>query len=297
MPYAHPAPAASILLKGGMLFVSIQQRFNGVLLATDYDDTLYGTDFSISPENRRAIEYFVAEGGLFTVSTGRSYINFAIQMATQNLPINTPVVLSNGASIYDFQRNEMLRETHLRPEIAADLAEVCQKFPTVAFEAYHGNHVYVHNANDVTQRHLERAKLSGISLPIPEIPLPWSKAILQEDDHRLLEAARVYMAEKWGGKYEVIFSNPVLLEITDKGVNKGTAVLWLADHLKIERSHIYCVGNGHNDLPMLEVSAVPFAPANCELALKRNGVTILPSCDESCIARLIDHLDRRYAKS
>lgn len=276
--------------------MSGQDKFSGVLLATDYDDTLYGTDFSISPENRNAIEYFVAEGGRFTVSTGRSYINFAIQMETQNLPINTPVVLSNGASIFDFGRNAMLRETHLRTEVAADLEEVCKMFPTLAFEAYHANHVYVHNSNDVTKRHLDRAKLTGISLPIKEMPLPWNKAILQEDDHTILKAARQYMAEKWGAKYEVIFSNPVLLEVTDKGVNKGTAVLWLADHLNIERSHIYCVGNGHNDLPMLEVSAVPFAPANCEMALKRSGATILPSCDESCIARLIDHLDRRYSK-
>ena len=38
-------------------------RFRGVLLATDYDDTLYSTNATISPENRQAIEYFVAEGG------------------------------------------------------------------------------------------------------------------------------------------------------------------------------------------------------------------------------------------
>ena len=48
-------------------------RFRGVLLATDYDDTLYSTNATISPENRQAIEYFVAEGGKFCISTGRSY--------------------------------------------------------------------------------------------------------------------------------------------------------------------------------------------------------------------------------
>ena len=30
-------------------------RFRGVLLATDYDDTLYSTNATISPENRQAI--------------------------------------------------------------------------------------------------------------------------------------------------------------------------------------------------------------------------------------------------
>ena len=56
-------------------------RFTGVLLATDYDDTLYDSQGTISPENRQAICRFVDQGGLFCISTGRSYINFAIQMA------------------------------------------------------------------------------------------------------------------------------------------------------------------------------------------------------------------------
>ena len=55
-------------------------KFSGVLLATDYDDTLYDSKGTISPENRAAIDRFLAEGGLFSISTGRSYINFVIQM-------------------------------------------------------------------------------------------------------------------------------------------------------------------------------------------------------------------------
>ena len=65
-------------------------KFSGVLLATDYDDTLYSSDCTISQENRQAIARFVAEGGLFCISTGRSYINFAIQMERERLPVNTP---------------------------------------------------------------------------------------------------------------------------------------------------------------------------------------------------------------
>ena len=41
-------------------------KFSGVLLATDYDDTLYSSDCTISQENRQAIARFVAEGGPLT---------------------------------------------------------------------------------------------------------------------------------------------------------------------------------------------------------------------------------------
>lgn len=269
-------------------------RFSGVLLATDYDDTLYDSHATISRENRAAIERFVAEGGLFTISTGRSYINFAIQMEKEHLPVNAPVILSNGASIYDFAQGRVLWERTLPPEAARHVAEVCAAFPEVGVEAYHGDEVYTFRPNSVTRRHLARCKLTGQPRPLEEMPLPWIKAILQHEDMGYLERVQAYLHEHWTGAYEVTFSNHTLLEMTAQGANKGTSVLWLADYLGVARDHIYCIGNGINDIPMLEVSAVPFAPANCYKEVRAAAQEILTSCDESCIARLIEQLEERY---
>ena len=52
-------------------------KFDGVLLVSDFDDTLYGSDFTVSPENVHALTYFVQEGGTFTVATGRAHATFA----------------------------------------------------------------------------------------------------------------------------------------------------------------------------------------------------------------------------
>ena len=70
-------------------------KFDGVLLASDFDDTLVSSDCVLSPGNRAALEYFTREGGRFTVSTGRARRTFAPYASS--LPINAPVVLSNGA--------------------------------------------------------------------------------------------------------------------------------------------------------------------------------------------------------
>lgn len=72
-------------------------KFDGVLLVSDFDDTLYGSDFTVSPENVHALTYFVQEGGTFTVATGRAHATFAPVFSLA--PINAPVILSNGSAL------------------------------------------------------------------------------------------------------------------------------------------------------------------------------------------------------
>ena len=46
--------------------------FSDVLLTVDYDRTLTAPDSTIPERNLEAIRYFIANGGTFTVNTGRS---------------------------------------------------------------------------------------------------------------------------------------------------------------------------------------------------------------------------------
>ena len=43
-------------------------KFSGKLFVSDMDATLLDSEHRISDENREAIEYFISEGGRFTVS-------------------------------------------------------------------------------------------------------------------------------------------------------------------------------------------------------------------------------------
>ena len=107
-------------------------------------------------------------------------------------------------------------------------------------------------------------------------------------------AARGFLQETCPGRYEAIFSNPCYLEITRRGCNKGGMVARLAGLLDIAPEHIYCVGDNQNDIPMLAISAIPFAPSNCAPEVRAWGPRIVGSCDESCIAQIIGILDGIY---
>ncbi|MCD8004518.1 MAG: HAD hydrolase family protein, partial [Oscillospiraceae bacterium] len=140
--------------------------FSGVLLVSDYDDTLYGSNLHISPENRRAIRRFIAQGGLFTVATGRARKTFTPQVALEDIPLNAPAILSNGATIFDYAADRLVRRTYLPEQVLGDVEQVCRRFPQLGFEAYYQNEIYIHNPNIVTRRHLERVGMEGRILPI-----------------------------------------------------------------------------------------------------------------------------------
>ena len=266
-------------------------KFDGVLLVSDFDDTLYGADLRVPPVNVEAIEYFTGQGGTFTVATGRAHPTFAPHARIVN--INAPVILSNGSALYDFKEDRMVYETFLPDRVREDLQQVARDIPEIGFEAYNHDDIYVYQPNRVTFNHLKRAGMEAAEVPIEEMPLPWSKVILQQDNEVLRRVQR-YMLERWGDLYEVIFSNAVLLELTRKGSNKGGMVAYLACYLGIDPKKIYCVGDNQNDIPMLAISAIPFAPSNCAQEVKDWGARILCSCEEGCVAQIVEILDSIY---
>ncbi|MCI8917102.1 MAG: HAD-IIB family hydrolase [Oscillospiraceae bacterium] len=268
-------------------------KFDGVLFFCDYDDTLYNSSRAVSPENRAAIHYFIDNGGYFSIATGRAHRTFTPQIARERLTLNAPVVLSNGAAIYDYASDRYLLESFLPKDTPNLLAQLCGQFPDLGFEAYHGEDIYVHNPNRITQEHLAKVGGTQILAPILDMPTPWSKVILQQDGP-YLEEVQARLLACWGDRCEAIFSNRYLLEVTAKGCDKGAMAAKVADLLYIDRKNLYCMGDNENDIPMLALSAIPFAPANCSQPVRDWGARILNHCDGHAVAQAIGILDELY---
>ena len=268
------------------------EKFDGVLLVSDFDDTLYGADRRIPPRNLEALDYFVSRGGRFTIATGRAYRTFAPYVGLS--PVNAPVVLSNGSALYDFARGVMLEQTFLPESAPRDFARLLEEFPSLGMESYHGEDIYVWNPNPITDAHMKKVGTDYALCHPAEMPLPWTKAILQQE-HPVLLRVQARLLEEHGDRYEAIFSNQYYLEITRKGSTKGGMTALLARRLGIAPEHVYCVGDNQNDIPMLALSAIPFAPANCAREVRDWGAKILCHCDQGVMGDIVDILDKRYA--
>ena len=278
-------------------------RFDGVLLASDFDNTLIYTEEALIrgepvpplPErNRQALEHFMAEGGRFAVSTGRALAAF-VKYADQ-VPMNAPGVVCNGAAIYDFAKGEYLVTALLDERARERGQQVLEAFPQAAVEAYHiDNVIHAVHPNEITRHHEHLTKVGVTEAPsLLDVPLPLGK-LLFEADHETLLKIRDFLTDRgWGGDYELIFSGQSLLEMTAKGANKGGMVRRLAELLGIPREHVYCVGDEANDLPMLQWAAEGFAPANCILAVRDSGATLVSHALDGALADVVELLERKY---
>lgn len=277
--------------------------FDGVLLASDFDNTLIYTEEALrtgvpvpplSAENRKALEHFMAEGGRFAIATGRALAAF--MKYADAVPMNAPGIVCNGAALYDFEKGEYLEIAMLDDCARSRGQEMLDRFPDMAAEAYHiDNVIHAVHPNEITRQHERITKVSITEAPsLLEVPLPLGK-LLFEAEHDTLEAARAFLNSRgWSGDYELIFSGQNLLEMTARGANKGGMVRRLAARLNISMDHVYCVGDEANDISMLTAAAEGFAPANCVPAVRDCGATIVSDARNSALADVVARLEEKY---
>ena len=92
----------------------MQGKFSDYLLVSDMDATLLDDNHTISEENRQAIDYFIKNGGRFTVATGRMVE--AVRAYMPNLHRRYYITVRRYMTMKKIVRylNDLLRKTENR---------------------------------------------------------------------------------------------------------------------------------------------------------------------------------------
>ena len=105
------------------------------ILFSDLDGTLFNSNGVVTPENRRAIEAYIAAGGMFAIATGREPRNALSFIG--DLPQNAPAIVVNGCGIYDFAKEEYLHCWTLdRARLLPFLRNMLAALPDMELQAY-----------------------------------------------------------------------------------------------------------------------------------------------------------------
>lgn len=261
-------------------------KFSGKLFVSDMDATLLDSNHKISEENREAIEYFISEGGRFTVATGRMVP--AVAAYFNSFRINAPALLHNGAKIYDFERGRAVFEKFIEEDRKQAIKRVHDEIPEIGLEVYSEERVYVYRECSETERFKTRSYDVCYSLPDEVWKKPWIKVLLIGERELLDKYEPIYRAEYDSGF--CVRSGSRYLDVVANGVSKGLALERLMDMLSIKREDVYAAGDNMNDIDMLKSAGTSCAVSNAENEVKAAADIIVPSCNESSAAYIINNI-------
>ncbi len=265
-------------------------KFENVLVLTDFDGTFANDNGIITDDNIEMISYFTKHGGLFSVSTGRTFQGFHHYNPRY---INAPVLLANGAMAYDYEKNEQVFLDGLCEEGIGAVNKLLTTFPDITVEMYPFDKTYAINLTDVSHRHFssQGIKYDVVSKP-DETTIPWAKSMIacgETDPKKVHKFIDENLPE-----ISYIKTTGEFIEVLAKGVDKGSGLLKLADFLSVEHCNAYAVGDGLNDIEMLVAAAKSFVPDNANKDVLKHADYVVRSNNNGAIANVIEILDKIY---
>lgn len=236
-------------------------NFNSIIIVSDFDFTLTDSTHNVPLANINAIRDFVSQGGLFTVGTGRSKNHFL--MNNPLMFVNAPCILSNGAVIYDYAKDEIVRLRAFDASYKQKLYKLIEHLQGVTGVLIESGFDVFAPEEIITDNHV--VPIEPRRLPAVRIPDPWLKMALVGEPEQVDAAQRI--SEELG----VIGSRslPIMYEIQASGVNKGSAARELAN--MYGRKVLVCIGDAPNDIQMLSEADYSFVPESASEAMKSLG--------------------------
>ena len=267
--------------------------FSDVLLTVDFDRTMTGPDSKIPQRNLDAVAFFMANGGTFTVNTGRSMASFRKHLG--KVPVNAPILMYNGSARWE---NGVLSDLKI---LDLDLWETVQtvreEFPGMNLEIQGVDYHYLidpdpaylgfYQALKWAHRVVEPGEDLGPFLKFAIAGSPKSKSVatlfdISEAEDAAFDAAQDRLLQLWGDKVEVYRAAPRIIDVHAKGVSKIAAARQLQQELG--KKILVCAGDAENDIPMLEGADYAFCPADGVVA---NRFPTVCNCTDGAVADVI----------
>ncbi|MCV3753805.1 Cof-type HAD-IIB family hydrolase [Ureaplasma zalophigenitalium] len=269
-------------------------------LFSDLDQTLLQKNKKISKFNYQMIKKFYEAGGTLIFVTGRSLertVVIADQILEKTGYIVPYFICFGGALIYDNLRKKVLLSSQIDPLLAQEAFDYVleKRFGLWPYNNLFTNQQTIQFKNipywrwirlwhkeyqfDINPLNFDNTGVFKINVLSPsifkKIPTNFYEQIIKYFKDRL----------------QIIFTNPWIIEITNRNINKGYAIEWLANYMEINLKTSASIGDSMNDLAM-------FLKTNLRAAAKVRNKKILDYVDlvmhkknnKNSVGKFIQHL-------
>lgn len=233
---------------------------------SDIDGTLYKKYDLLAQQTIDDVSYVQEKGIQFVLATGNPFMGKIKNLVSK---LNTHFsIMSNGASIFDHQKNKLIYQSHIQQETAQKILDF----------ANHNNFFAIWWTTDKmfcnNFLHL-KWKVLGPTLKNCDFVLKESNSIKSP-----ITKMEIYTSKKFLATHLKFVKNQNLatalmqqnhLEITNHQTTKGDAIKWMSKFLKFDLEHTMGIGDSTNDLTMLEVVNYSYAMANAKEKVKKTA--------------------------
>ena len=255
------------------------------LVASDMDYTLLADDKSMPEDMPGRIRALEGAGALFAAASGRPL--YTLRDMFPESWDHMAFVTDNGAAVVC--REDVVFKSLIEPATVQALTEFMLEggygLPTVCgldacyireqdrrydevFRTFYHNIVYVESLDHLA------AEVNKFTVYFPE-----GNAVPMRD--------AVY-APAWGEQLSVTCGGAVWIDIMNRGVDKGTGIARLCEHLGISIADVVACGDTDNDAEMLEAVGHGYLVANAEERMERFADFRIPSNNDRGVAQVID---------
>ncbi len=238
------------------------------LLISDLDGTLLEKDHSISHEVFELVKKIENLGVLFSIATGRALS--AAKDYIEKLNLTTPVILFNGARIYDPVQNKYIVQYFLSKKAVELALKVINSNRNLTAAFFVNEEVYMYNVGPNAATYLIRDALTYRSVDDLRFVenLNITKIVFASYPYNLSKL-EIELPEFFEQQADVVRSEDDLLEILPRSINKGSALKKLCELLKITLDEVIAMGDSMNDFQMIKTSGIGIAVGKASDELKK----------------------------
>lgn len=264
------------------------------LFAIDLDGTLLYDFDSLPISTIQFLKKVQSFGHKIVIATGRPYRSS--RFAYEALGLDTPIINYNGGLVTHPQDPHFI-ETNIRvpKEAIIDIFESNVSLIRNAFSEVR-DHIYLFQEEQAIESLLHKTADSTLYLG-------HLKDTLKEDPNGFIiigkqgcgQAIEQYIKQRYGGLVlSRIWHFPgefdSIVEVFAKGTNKGMALKRVSEFLGFSPTQVVAIGDGHNDLEMLQFAKVGVAVKNAHPDLLQIADIIYPySAKEEAVKRFISY--------
>ncbi|MFX3632813.1 MAG: HAD-IIB family hydrolase [Candidatus Pristimantibacillus sp.] len=266
---------------------------------TDLDGTLLRSDASLSIYAKEVLTAAIEKGAVISYATARSYLSSS--RAVSSIPWKAPIILYNGALIFDPIHQKVLDGQWLDREIANMIIELGRGYQLVPLlfsldnedneqvlheKLYKIGDVSFYNSRPNDPRFQE---VEQLSCPETHRTLIITYIGLLED----LLALKKRISEEYGDQVLVhmmkdnYIKDHYFLEFSHPKANKAEGAKLWAELVGHSLSEISVFGDNLNDVGMFEAAGKSIAVANAHERLIELADQVISTNDEDAVARYI----------